>query len=179
MRKNNVFVAKIVNMRLTKIFIAIFAPDERLPSFATLAIMLSVMRTYVLPARIEASRTERTRSPSATGCPSKTCFLKIKKPNPFLWYLGSGLNNPKRNFDLDRFQGVHMAVKNLTNIVKKRSKLPRRRNCTGVMFYVILIVFQSCKLKENMSPRKKVIPLATDGQRIILCVKNILLKSGK
>ena len=36
MRKNNVFVAKIVNMRLTKIFMAIFAPDERLPSSATL-----------------------------------------------------------------------------------------------------------------------------------------------
>ena len=31
------FDAKIVNTRLTKIFIAIFAPDERLPSSATLA----------------------------------------------------------------------------------------------------------------------------------------------
>ena len=30
------FDAKIVNTRLTKIFIAIFAPDERLPSSATL-----------------------------------------------------------------------------------------------------------------------------------------------
>ena len=36
MRKNNAFDAKIVNTRLTKIFIAIFAPDERLPSSATL-----------------------------------------------------------------------------------------------------------------------------------------------
>ena len=36
MRKNNAFVAKIVNTRLTKIFMAIFAPDERLPSSATL-----------------------------------------------------------------------------------------------------------------------------------------------
>ena len=35
-RKNDAFEAKIVNMRLTKIFIAIFAPDERLPSSATL-----------------------------------------------------------------------------------------------------------------------------------------------
>ena len=34
--KNNALVTKIVNMRLTKIFQAIFAPDERLPSFATL-----------------------------------------------------------------------------------------------------------------------------------------------
>ena len=38
MRKNNAFEAKIVNMRLTKIFIATFAPDGRLPSFATLVI---------------------------------------------------------------------------------------------------------------------------------------------
>ena len=34
--QNDPFVAKIVNMRLTKIFVAIFAPDERLPSPATL-----------------------------------------------------------------------------------------------------------------------------------------------
>ena len=36
MRKNDAFDAKIVNTRLTKIFIAIFAPDERLPSSTTL-----------------------------------------------------------------------------------------------------------------------------------------------
>ena len=36
MRKNDAFVAKIVNTRLTKIFMAIFAPNERLPSSATL-----------------------------------------------------------------------------------------------------------------------------------------------
>ena len=36
MRKNGAFVAKIVNTGLTKIFMAIFAPDERLPSSATL-----------------------------------------------------------------------------------------------------------------------------------------------
>ena len=36
MRKNDAFDAKIVNTRLTKIFIAIFAPDERLPNSATL-----------------------------------------------------------------------------------------------------------------------------------------------
>ena len=35
MRKNDAFVAKIVNVRLTKVFMAIFAPDERLPSSAT------------------------------------------------------------------------------------------------------------------------------------------------
>ena len=35
-RKNDAFVAKIVNTRLTKIFMAIFAPNERLPSPATL-----------------------------------------------------------------------------------------------------------------------------------------------
>ena len=35
-RKYDAFDAKIVNTLLTKIFIAIFAPDERLPSSATL-----------------------------------------------------------------------------------------------------------------------------------------------
>ena len=37
-RKDDTFVAKIVNMRLTKIFMAVFAPDERLPSTATLGL---------------------------------------------------------------------------------------------------------------------------------------------
>ena len=37
MRKNDAFDAKTVNTRLTKIFIAIFVPDVRLPSSATLA----------------------------------------------------------------------------------------------------------------------------------------------
>ena len=37
MHKNDAFDAKIVNTRLTKIFIVIFAPDVRLPSSATLA----------------------------------------------------------------------------------------------------------------------------------------------
>ena len=36
MRKNDAFVAIIVNTRLTKIFMAIFALDERLPTSATL-----------------------------------------------------------------------------------------------------------------------------------------------
>ena len=36
MHKNDAFIAKIVNMRLTKISMAIFAPDERLPNSATL-----------------------------------------------------------------------------------------------------------------------------------------------
>ena len=35
-RKNDAFVAKIVNTRLTKGFMAIFAPAENLPSPATL-----------------------------------------------------------------------------------------------------------------------------------------------
>ena len=39
--KNDAFDAKIVNTRLTKIIIAIFAPDERLPSSATLLIIHS------------------------------------------------------------------------------------------------------------------------------------------
>ena len=37
MRRNGAFVAKFLNTRLTKIFMAIFAPEERLPSSATLA----------------------------------------------------------------------------------------------------------------------------------------------
>ena len=37
MRKNDAFDAKIVNTRLTKGFMAIFAPAESLPSPATLA----------------------------------------------------------------------------------------------------------------------------------------------
>ena len=36
MRKNDAFVAKILNTRLTKGFMAIFAPTESLPSPATL-----------------------------------------------------------------------------------------------------------------------------------------------
>ena len=36
--KNDAFDAKMVNMRLTKIFIAIFASDKRLPSSATLLV---------------------------------------------------------------------------------------------------------------------------------------------
>ena len=45
MRKNDAFDAKIVNTRLTKIFIAIFAPDERLPSSATLGATLIMFKT--------------------------------------------------------------------------------------------------------------------------------------
>ena len=41
---NCVFVTKIVNTRLTKIFMAIIAPDERLPSSATLRICKSKIR---------------------------------------------------------------------------------------------------------------------------------------
>ena len=44
---------KIVNMRLTKIFIAIFAPDERLPSSATLqrgeALLTSLEECHLHP----------------------------------------------------------------------------------------------------------------------------------
>ena len=40
-RKNDAFVAKIVNTRLTKIVMATFAPDERLPSSATLRLIRS------------------------------------------------------------------------------------------------------------------------------------------
>ena len=71
-----------------------------------------------------------------------TFFLKINGSNPFPWYLGVGWKDPKRIFDLNKFWGVHKAVKNLTNIVKE-VKMLWRRNCSGVMFQLILIAFQS------------------------------------
>ena len=46
MRKNGAFVAKIVNTHLTKIFMAIFAPDERLPSSATLTFSYPVQKIW-------------------------------------------------------------------------------------------------------------------------------------
>ena len=48
---------------------------------------------------------------------------------------------------------MHKAFKNLTNIFKE-VKMLWRRNCSGVMSHLILIVFQSCKIKGNMSPKK-------------------------
>ena len=59
---------------------------------------------------------------------------------------------------------MHKAVKNLTNLVKKRLKLPRQRNCSGVMFHLIPIVFQSCKRKENISPTKQSILESMEGE---------------
>ena len=47
MRKNDAFDPKIVNTRLTKIFIAIIAPDERLPSSATLRVAIVRRRKSV------------------------------------------------------------------------------------------------------------------------------------
>ena len=40
MHKNNAFVAKIVNTRLTKIFMANFAFDKKLSTSASLAIIM-------------------------------------------------------------------------------------------------------------------------------------------
>ena len=47
-RKSDAFDAKIVNTRLTKIFIAIFAPDERLPSSATLMLIMMMLIMMML-----------------------------------------------------------------------------------------------------------------------------------
>ena len=58
MRKNDAFDTKIVNTRLTKIFIAIFAPDERLPSSANLKSryikndILSISLFVILPCQM-------------------------------------------------------------------------------------------------------------------------------
>ena len=46
-RKNDAFVAKMVNTRLTKVFMTIFAPDERLPTSATLD---RIKRTILAPS---------------------------------------------------------------------------------------------------------------------------------
>ena len=46
-RKNDAFDAKIVSTCLTKIFIAIFAPDERLPSSATLYMTILTTMTTI------------------------------------------------------------------------------------------------------------------------------------
>ena len=51
MHKNDAFVAKIVNTRLPKIFMAIFAPDEMLPS-ATLVIMIMMNKKISVVAAI-------------------------------------------------------------------------------------------------------------------------------
>ena len=49
MRKNDAFVTKIEITRGTKIFMAIFAPDERLPSSATLMQRGLCVCVYVPP----------------------------------------------------------------------------------------------------------------------------------
>ena len=46
--QNDAFVAIIVNTRLTIIFMAIFAPDERLPSSATLITILTEMNNITI-----------------------------------------------------------------------------------------------------------------------------------
>ena len=50
MRKNDAFVAKMVNTRLTKVFMTILAPDERLPTSATLNDFTSefIVQSYIL-----------------------------------------------------------------------------------------------------------------------------------
>ena len=50
-RKNDAFVAKIVNTRLTKTFMAISVPDEKLPSSATLPI-IHILKSVHLTIRI-------------------------------------------------------------------------------------------------------------------------------
>ena len=46
----------------------------------------------------------------------------MKRRNLFLWYLGVGLKDPKRIFDMVKFWEVQKAVKNLTIIIKKKVK---------------------------------------------------------
>ena len=46
-------------------------------------------------------RRKRKKSVWALGCPTKTWFFEIKKPNPLLWYLGGRLKDPKRIFDFE------------------------------------------------------------------------------
>ena len=46
--KNDAFVAKIVKTRLTKIFKAVFAPNKRLPSSATLVLQDSTKQNSIV-----------------------------------------------------------------------------------------------------------------------------------
>ena len=45
----------------------------------------------------------------------------------------------------------------------------RRRNCSGVMSHLILIVFQSCKFEGNMSPKKA----SMEGEVMIMLVQSM------
>ena len=58
MRKNDAFDAQIVNTRLTKISITIFAPDERLPSSATLQTQVMAIMTLTLILAFANQNTE-------------------------------------------------------------------------------------------------------------------------
>ena len=42
--------------------------------------------------------------------------------------------------------------------------MPRRRDCSCVMFPLVLIVFQGCKLKEKMSPTMESILESMEGE---------------
>ena len=68
-RKKDVFDAKIVNTSLTKIFMGIFAPDERLPSSATLF----------------RAKVANPPSPLPCGQPDRKKKFIVVDDFPFIW----------------------------------------------------------------------------------------------
>ena len=67
--KKDSFVAKIVNTRLTKIFMSISSPDERLPSSATLDTTIqtySSKDTRHQRKELEQKKTKSTQTSSLT-----------------------------------------------------------------------------------------------------------------
>ena len=71
MCKNDAFDAKIVKTRLTKIFIASFAPDERLPSSATLFVGSVFLRNVPYFGVFQASQVAGNTCDKSLG--SKIC----------------------------------------------------------------------------------------------------------
>ena len=72
MRKNNAFDKKIVNTRLTKTFMAIFVPDERLPSSATLV----DRRKYIVRQKLVNFQLHLTREYENCRCSYSLYFVE-------------------------------------------------------------------------------------------------------
>ena len=91
MRKNDAFVAKIVNTRLTKILMAIFAPDERLPSSATLNSARSdgslklFLAHYILHQSTNGGVIDNTETDQQALAPEKTLLLCIERGKRRPW----------------------------------------------------------------------------------------------
>ena len=78
--KNDASVAKIPNRRLTKIFVAIFALAERLPTSATLTMTMTM--TIIMTMTMTSTMTSAFQTSGNTRWPSSAgdlyCFLRIE-----------------------------------------------------------------------------------------------------